>query len=481
MKESLPLRPFQKRFLKEVQSDKHDICCLSLARSNGKSFLAAEILAPYLDPTSKVFDASKEVGLVSSSLKTCRIVFRYLRENLGEEGYTYADSSNRLAIKVDDYNVRLEVFSSDARRAQGIVNVSLIVCDEPAAWPPNSIMYETLITALGKPNSRLRLVFVGTLAPAPPGSWWPNLISRGSVPGTFVQCIACDDLDRWDSWAQARKCNPLVNLPGEEGKRFRQTLLRARDEARRDSRLKSSYISFRLNTPCGDESTVLLTLQDWRLVKARPVPPRPASKPCVGIDLGQSRSWHACCAWWPNGRVEAFAMCGGVPSIEQKEREDLEDRNVYQRLVDSGHLVIDPGLRAPRVSEFVKEIRRRWGVPYVVIADLFKLEEFKDCHLPCPLITRRKRWSESTYDIGALRKFASDGPMAIQEESRNVVLHSLTNSRVKPDESGGIRLVKKDKSTSRDDIANCLVLAAGAIKRRLSKPQTSSRKIRVCG
>ena len=41
-------------------------------------------------------------------------------------------------------------------------------------------------------------------------------------------------------------------------------LLEERDKARRDSRLKARYLSYRLNAPTGDESTMLLTVDDYQ-------------------------------------------------------------------------------------------------------------------------------------------------------------------------------------------------------------------------
>ena len=54
---------------------------------------------------------------------------------------------------------------------------------------------------------------------------------------------------------------------------FRKQLLRERNAARRDSRLKARFLSFRLNVPTADESQILLTVEDWKFALARRVPP----------------------------------------------------------------------------------------------------------------------------------------------------------------------------------------------------------------
>ena len=94
--------------------------------------------------------------------------------------------------------------------------------------------------------------------------------------------------ERWDQWPEIRRCNPLTAI----SPKFRRKLLEERDAARADSRLEARFLSYRLNVPSGDESTMLLTVDDWDRVKARPVPER-AGKPIVGIDLGAGRAWSA--------------------------------------------------------------------------------------------------------------------------------------------------------------------------------------------
>ena len=475
----IKLRPFQRAFIRAVQSDEYDICALSLARGNGKSFLSAQVLLPYLIPDSPVFNSNKEIGLVAASIKQSRIVFRFLREALGEESYKYSDAANRLAIKHKDSNVRLEVYSSDAKRIMGIVNTSLIVADEPGAWETNggALMFDGLRTAQGKPGSPLKIVLCGTLAPASSG-WWRDLCERGTVEGTYVKLLQGDP-KKWAQWSEIKRCNPLVNLPGIDGKNFRKQLLRERDEAKADSRKQAAFLSYRLNFPSGDESTVLLTLEDWSLVKARKVP-RKMGRPIVGIDLGGGRSWSAAVAIFPNGRVEAFALCPGIPSIEEQEARDLEPSGNYQKLVQTGRLVVASGLRVPNPATLIEGVYSRWGPPQVVIADRFRLAELQDCSLPCPLVARTSRWSEAASDIRALRKMAKDGPMAIEKDSRALILHSLTQSMVKNDDQGSCRLVKADahNNKSRDDVSAALVLAAGAMERA---PTSPALRLRVVG
>ena len=132
----------------------------------------------------------------------------------------------------------------------------------------------SLRTAQGKPDSPLRLLFIGTLAPAESG-WWHDLIENGSRGSTYVQAIQ-GRRDRWDKASEIRRCNPLKWRYPES----RRKLLK-RDDARRDPRLKAAFLSYRLIVPSRDESAVLLTVEDWELATG---PPR-------GI---ADRSGHCC-------------------------------------------------------------------------------------------------------------------------------------------------------------------------------------------
>ena len=96
-------------------------------------------------------------------------MFRPLRAELEPTGdYRFIDSVTRLGITHKPTNTKLRVMSSNAKSAFGIVGTPVCVLDEPGAWEVNGgeLMHDALKTAQGKPESRLRLIFVGTLAPS---------------------------------------------------------------------------------------------------------------------------------------------------------------------------------------------------------------------------------------------------------------------------------------------------------------------------
>ena len=58
------------------------------------------------------------------------------------------------------------------------------------------------------------------------------------------------EAETWDKWPTIRRANPLTAVSPE----FRRQLLKERDAARGDSRLKARFLSYRLNLPAADES-----------------------------------------------------------------------------------------------------------------------------------------------------------------------------------------------------------------------------------
>ena len=116
----------------------------------------------------------------------------------------------------------------------------------PGQINAGSLIWSALTTARGKPDSPLKILIVGTLAPAAtgPGHFFFDLIDKGSVGDTHVTALR-GKLDTWDSWATIRKANPLMSRYADS----RKQLLKERDAARLDTRLRAEFLSYRLNLP----------------------------------------------------------------------------------------------------------------------------------------------------------------------------------------------------------------------------------------
>ena len=310
----MDLLPFQKRFLLAVR--RHPCAILSVPRGNGKSSFAASLLQACLTPGSSWHQPGRESFLIASSVAQARrTTWGILRAAIEDDpAYRVLDTAQNCTAKHKASGARVSIVASIGKRAYGIVNAPLIIGDEPAGWENGEELWEALWTSLGKPQEvPTRLLLVGTLAPAQPDAWWPALVAAGTTPRRHVTCLRGRE-DRWDQTSEIRKVNPLMW-------RFtasRRTLLAERDDARQNPAAEDSFKRQRMNIPGVNADESLLTQADLAGILPRPVPPR-HGRPVVGIDLGDSPSWSAAVAIWPNGRTEAVGLTAGIPTSTSRK------------------------------------------------------------------------------------------------------------------------------------------------------------------
>ena len=249
---------FQREFLKAVENPKYDTVAISGPRTLGKTFIAAQVLIRCLTPGDSLHQPGKEYVLGAATLPQARQTYSFIKAALEPTGeYRWIDTATRLGATHKASNTKLRAISSNAKASFGLVNVPIVVIDEPGALEivGGQMLSDSLFTAQGKVGSRLKLILAGTLAPMATGAghWWWDLLKDGTRGRTHVQLYQGDG-ETWDKWATIRKANPLIGLDAHT----RKVILEERDAARGDSRLKARFLSYRLNRPVGDESTMHL-------------------------------------------------------------------------------------------------------------------------------------------------------------------------------------------------------------------------------
>ena len=184
------LRTFQKQFIRGALAPGIDVAALSIPRGNGKSWLAAHLLARCLTPGDDLHVPGSEYLLCAASIEQARLCYRFIRTELEPTGeYSFIDSTTRIGITHRRSNTRLRVLSSSGKRAMGIVNCPLLVADEPGSWETNggTLMYDAIVTALGKPNSPMRSARM----------WWTSTstvephISHSSARSHLISSLRC--------------------------------------------------------------------------------------------------------------------------------------------------------------------------------------------------------------------------------------------------------------------------------------------------
>ena len=397
------LMPFQSAFVAAVsRKDKPaGVLALSVPRGNGKSWLCGGLVARSVTPGDALFEPGVENILVSSSTNQARIVLDFAHAVLGEvEGYRWRmDGVVHLESRA-----RVRIVSSDARRALGLgANVRIIIADEPGAWSPiqGRRLWDAMLTSLGK--RRTQILIVGTLAPAPltgPASWWPALVAEGSGDGRHVSLLAADP-EKWRDFDEVLRCNPVASI----NPFLRETLEREHRAALKSERAARTFKQFRCNIP-GDpvESQPLITAAEFERCCARKVPPA-EGRPIVGIDLGGNRSWSAAAALWPTGRIEAWALAPGVPSLAEQEQADHVADGGYGELVKSGGLSVDAGRAVPSVERLLSRI---WAwEPLAIVSDPYRSPELhKAVSGRARVVERARSGGESTSNIQSAPQLA---------------------------------------------------------------------------
>ena len=465
----MELRPFQRRFLKGALAPGIDIAALSIPRGNGKSWLAAYVLQRCLTPGDALNVPGAEYILCAASLEQARIVFRFLRGELEisgvpnkEQPYRWLDSTTKVQITHKLSNTRLRIMASNGKTAMGITGCPLLVADEPGAWEATGgqLMSDAIETALGKPGSEMKVIYIGTLAPAKDG-WWHARIEGGSTGSTYVQVLKGKP-EKWDQWTEIKRVNPLVEIAPE----FRKRLLEERGQARVDSRLKARFLSYRLNVPTADEETLVVTAEDWRASEVDELPE--AKGPMVlGVDLSGSWAMSAAAAYWPEtGRLQGICAFPSDPDLKARgSRDSVAD--LYLRMADRGELIITEG-RNVDVGQLLETAINEFGHPVAVVCDHFRLSFLKDgleavgVH-PGIVITRRNSWFDGSEDVRGFQKAVKENRVKtpVSLAARAAFSGAMTVS----DTSGNVRLATGSQGGRRqrhkDDLAAAIVLAVG--------------------
>ena len=478
LRRRVPVLRFHEQWIRAAYGDDVQIAALSIPRGGAKTWLAAQLAALAITPGSATFESGIEVLAVSASLEQSRVLLSFVREALADvhDQYRWLDSGQRLAVTHRDSGTKLRVLSSSGKRAMGLAQFHTIFADEPGSWEVRGgqLMWDALRQSLGKREGQ-RLFLIGTRAPAEDGTWWTSLLDGGSGPGTHVTVRSAPMDEPWDAWPTIRKVNPLVM----HNPSLRRTILRERDDARRSPELRPAFEAYRLNRQVAVYSDVLVLVEAWKRVEARPVPPR-EGRPIAAIDLGSERSWSAAWCLWRNGRSETYAVCPGIPDLAERERADAMPRGLYRRLAADGVLVVDEELRVSRPSTLIDHLLEVGIRPEVVYCDRFMLGSLQDAVAGrWPIVPRVTRWSEATEDIAGFRKLVADGPLSIAPECRGLARVGLSQATVASDDQGSTRLVKRRHGRSRDDVAVAGVLAAGALVR--AKPVRRPRRSALVG
>ena len=185
----------------------------------------------------------------------------------------------------------------------------------------------------------------------------------------------------------------------------------------------------------------------------------------MGLDLGGTRSWSAAAAIWPSGRIEAWAIAPGVPSLADQEREDQVHQGSYAELVRSGGLSVDEGQHVPSIERLLARV---WAwEPLAIVCDNYRAPELHQAVSGrVRVIERARSGGAATGNVQALRSRLLDSEAGVSESSRALLGAAWAQTNLIIGNEGQAKVTKIDARRSRDDAAAALLLAAGEQARR---------------
>lgn len=462
--------PWQRRFLRGAFADGIQSASLSVARGNGKTSLTAGLAAASLDGPLAL--ERGEPILVASSFQQARIAFAHCLAFLGDKladkkKFRVWDTSQRAMILNKVNGVQLRCIGSDPRRILGAAP-SLILADEPSAWPPgiSEKMLSALRTGAGK-QERSLFLSLGT-RPHDPAHWFQTMLNGGA---DYSQSHHALDTDRPYHKKVWQKANPSLKYMPDLEEAIRGEIKMAKLD---DSALQS-FRSLRLNLGVSDSHiSVLLEARVWLDIEGNA---EPAGDKIFGYDCGSNLAMSACACFWPApGRLEAIALFPDAPSLEERGRADGVG-SLYELMHARGELM-QGGVGHADLQYLVRESLERWGRPVAIVADRWRLSDLEQAldlgGMPrAALSLRGFGYKDGSEDVRFFRRAALSGRLV---PKKSLLLRAaMSQARTVSDVSGNHKLAKASeggrKQNNRDDAAAASILAVSAGMRNW-KPHT---------
>ena len=478
--EPLEVLPWQRRFLAGAFRVSGD-AAVTCGRGNGKSAFVAGIAAAVVDPAGPLTGRRAEVVCVASSFTQGKIIFEDVLAFLGDRydvgdrvDWRRQDSVNNALLECRATGARIRCLGSDPGRAHGI-RPSLILCDEPAQWPPATAerMLAALRTSLGK-TPGARLIALGT-RPADSGHWFARMLRAADY--AQIHAARPDDPPFWAR--TIRRANPsLAHLPS-----LQRQLATEAETARRDPDALASWRALRLNGGASDTAeSVLIEADTWASLTDGA---EPVGRYVLALDLGQNAAMSAAAAYWPTGRLECLAVFPELPALGERGLSDGVG-DLYRRMAERGEL-LQAGRRVSDVRALLGEVLSRWGRPAVIVADRWREAELRQAleavRFPlADLAVRGQGFYHGGEDVRRFRRACLGGH--VRPERSLLLTSALAEARVVGDAAGNWKLSKSAqggrRQKARDDAAAAAILAVAEGARRWhTEPVVAPRRRRT--
>ena len=462
----------------------NDITAVTLGRANGKTPFNAALGACVLTPGSPLYlDQPQPISVVAynrdQAKRTFWYVIQYMKPLVLTEDWKQSKPLQRWKEINNEWGRSLEdletgtvcsVMSSEARALHGD-DPALGLLDEPAQWKPNTgpALWAAAMTSLGK-HWNARLLIAGTLAPH--RTHFFNEMIFDPPPGTHTVCYQAKPKSRSKKDIYAVEELHRANPQAKHWPWLLKRLLTEREGAmKKGGRLQASFMALRLNMAVSEvvETEMLLDADDVAAFLVDVPFPERSGPVMIGIDTGGNKSMCAVAFVWPDtGRMETYAAFPDEPSLEDRGQADsVGDR--YTLMLEAKEIRLFKGLKTP-VGPFMDWVREMMEGEKVlkVLADTYRQgeieQDLKDADLDWeiewrPVGVRKQGFS----DVRAFRNEVQEGHL--KHKPTLLMESALTDALVVTDEQQNPVLTKKGRSTSRIDVIQAGILAAGAARR----------------
>lgn len=470
----LRLAEFQRRFVHGAMAEGVAVACLSIARGNAKSALAAGVA---LGSLMGVWDNQprREIILAARNRDQAKVAFAFIVGFL--EGLPAAERElftirrgSRLEIEYAGNGGGLvRAIAADGRSILG-GGPTMAILDERAAWERDKgdTLENAILSGLGKRRGRAWII--STSAPDD-----TNTFSRwldDPPPGTFVQehrpafGLPADDLD-----------SLLVANPGAVegiGASPEWLVAQARRAIARGGSALASFRNLNRNERTSTESrSQLVTVDEWLSAEVAPDQLPPREGPCVlGVDLGGSRSMSAGALYWPNtGRLEVVGTFPATPGLADRGAADGVSGR-YGEMHGRGELTVMGENTVPPGPWLAELVRIAEGAEICcIVGDRFRHAEFAEAMqkaaLRVPFIWRGFGWKDGSEDIERFRRAVFDGLVKV---APSLLLRSAFGDAITLVDPAGNHKLTKSRSLGRIDAAAATVLAVAQGARMMAQP-----------
>ena len=477
------LEPWQFDFLDAAFAPGVREATLSIARKNGKSGLAAAIVAYHLSRYG-AREGWRGVGVSVGGPQSDQL-WQDIFELCQAGGLTdeIIDRGDKIDKRFNTIRSRPGGFSCEEGaqfkllaanpKASGVgASADLILIDELGAYDDNRRpLVSNMETAVSARNGRSIALSVEGVA----NSFMEERERRAETdPACYYMRFSAPEDSALDDPKAWRAANPSLDRikSREYMERMSRRALTVPAEA-------LSFANLDLNMRVTGMDDCVATPVEWSKIEAETLPERKGPW-LLGIDLGGARSFSAAVAIWPEtGRFESLLCCGNRPNLTERGRADaVGDR--YLLMHRQGTLVLAPG-EIPEHAWFIGEIEKRFGPqpPALALADHYKHSEFTQALRKSGVAWRAavRRMGSGPHGAEDLRAFQRLIVRRDISVRRSLAWASaLMETKVKYSETTGFPSIHKRRDSARIDLVSAALLAAGAALRWLEARAVRERE-----